>query len=96
MVKHWWGATKDNLPKDSSFTSNYDMIIKGNQRMTEKWGPHCQEVDRRLKDGRMIQEEADKIKGGWTVAGNGGADEPIDKDTHNYEAPGKWWESIEL
>lgn len=40
MVKHWWGATKDNLPVDLSFTSNYDLIAKGNQNMERKWGPH--------------------------------------------------------
>ncbi len=40
MVKHWWGKTKDNLPKDDSFISNYDLIVGGNQNMERKWGKH--------------------------------------------------------
>lgn len=40
MVKHWWGATKDNLPQDENFTSNYNLIAMGNQHMERKWGKH--------------------------------------------------------
>ena len=95
MVKHWWGATKDNLPKDPSFTSNFDMIMKGNQHMERKWGPHCQEVGRRLESGKMTQEEADALKGGWTVGGRGGIDEPLDKDTVLYPDK-KWFQIVDL
>lgn len=40
MVKHWWGGTKDNLPKDENFISNYDLIAGGNQNLERKWGKH--------------------------------------------------------
>lgn len=96
MVKHWWGATKDNLPQTAEFTSNYNMIIKGNERLTEKFGLHCDEVQRRLKDGRMTQEEADEMKGGWSVAGAGGYDEPKDQEKRKYKGKGKWYEIADL
>lgn len=73
IVWHWWGNTKDNMPKEE-FSSGYDLIMKGNQRLTEKWGNHI-----------------DKDPEGWSVNGQGGPLEPYDKDTANYEAPGKWW-----
>lgn len=96
MVRHWWGMTKDNLPQTSEFTSNYNMIIKGNERLTEKWGFHLDEVKRRLADGRMTQEEADKMKGGWSVSGEGGFDEPADQDKRKYKDKGKWYELVDI
>lgn len=96
MVKHWWGGTKDNLPVgDPNFTSNYDLISQGNQHMTRKWGPHIDEVKRQLADGRMTQAEADALKGGWSVSGAGGPDEPFDKDKVSY--PNKlWYQTVDL
>jgi GT2 family glycosyltransferase len=44
MVRHWWGATKDNMPKDANFKSNYDLIAGGNQNMERKWGPHIDKI----------------------------------------------------
>lgn len=92
MVKHWWGATKDNLPNDPQFTSNYDLIAKGNQHMERKWGPHIDEVKRRLADGRMTEAEAQAVGYGWNVAGKGGPAEPLDKDKVLY--PNKQWYQI--
>lgn len=92
MVKHWWGATKDNMPIDSGETTNYNMIVKGNQRMEEKWGFHSDEVKRRLADGRMTEEQAQEIKGGWP---GGGAVTPFDGDKVNYEDD-KWYQIVDL
>jgi len=92
MVKHWWGGTKDNMPKGES---NYNLIAAGNQRLTEKWGNHCQEVERQLADGRMTPEQASEMKGGWSVSGAGGYDEPADKDKVQY-ADKKWFQEINL
>jgi GT2 family glycosyltransferase len=92
MVKHWWGNTKDNLPKDENFISNFDLIAKGNQHMERKWGPHSDEVKRRVADGRMTQEEADALGGGWP---GGGAKEPFDKDTVDYP-DGKFFQEVEI
>lgn len=39
IVWHWWGNTKDNMPKEE-FASGFELIEKGNQRLTEKWGSH--------------------------------------------------------
>lgn len=39
MVLHWWGKTKDNMPKGIGI-SNYDLIAAGNQNMERKWGKH--------------------------------------------------------
>ena len=80
MVKHWWGATKDNMPKEVlNGISNYDLIVGGNQNMERKWGPHC-----------------DKIKDGWSVSGQGGPQEPFDKDQNIYHDKGKWYQIIPL
>lgn len=93
MVRHWWGATKDNLPVgDPSFTSNFDLIAKGNQHMERKWGPHYDEVKRQVADGRMTSERADELKYGWP---GGGPDEPFDKDIVLY--PNKqWFQEVDL
>jgi GT2 family glycosyltransferase len=40
MVWHWWGDTKDNMPKEDGFATNYDLIAGGNQNMERKWGKH--------------------------------------------------------
>jgi GT2 family glycosyltransferase len=104
MVKHWWGATKDNLPNDPAFTSNYDLIAQGNQHMERKWGPHIDEVRRRLAHltnpenthhTKWTQEQAEAVKGGWSVSGTGGPDAPYDKDTVEYP-DGKWFQEVEL
>lgn len=39
MVWHWWGDTKDNMPEGNG-TTNYDLIVGGNQNMERKWGKH--------------------------------------------------------
>ena len=41
MVWHWWGNTKDNMPKGKDGISNYDLIAGGNQNMERKWSQHC-------------------------------------------------------
>lgn len=97
MVKHWWGSTKDNLPKDDpELVSNFDLIYKGNQHMERKWGPHCQELRRRIESGSITEEEADKFKGGWDVAGNGGPVMPLDANEGVYKKIGEWWQSVDL
>ena len=78
MLIHWWGRTKDNLPKGEGFTNNYDLIMAGNKRLTEKWGPHI-----------------DKSPDGWSVAGSGGPDEPLDQATADYKGK-EWFQEIEL
>jgi len=68
MVFHWWGATKDNMPKTADGSiSNYALIDIGNQNMERKWGKHI-----------------DKDPNGWTVGGKGGPDEPFDKEKIKY------------
>lgn len=92
MVRHWWGGTKDNLPVDKNFTSNYDLIAAGNQHMTRKWGPHSDEVKRQLADGRLTVPQAEALGGGWP---GGGPKEPLDKDLVKY--PNKqWYQVVEL
>ena len=93
MVKHWWGNTKDNLPKDMD-TSNFALIQGGNQNMTRKWGEHVDEVKRQLADGRMTQEHADSINGGWAPS-HGGPLEPLDKDMVDYP-DGKFYQIVDL
>jgi len=39
MVWHWWGNTKDNMPKQEG-TTNYNLIAAGNQNLERKWGKH--------------------------------------------------------
>jgi len=97
IVFHWWGKTKDNMPVEEGGYSNanYDLIAKGNQRLTEKWGAHCQEVERQLKDGRMTEEQAKAINNGWSVCGTGGASEPLDKDKVNYKN-NQWYQIMLL
>lgn len=69
IVWHWWGNTKDNMPKlDGEQQSNFDMIMGGVANMRRKWGEHI-----------------DKDPKGWTVAGKGGPDEPFDKDKVDYK-----------
>ena len=69
MVFHWWGNTKDNMPKtEEGGISNYDLIAGGNQNMERKWGKHI-----------------DKDPNGWSVAGAGGPEEPFDCDTIDYK-----------
>jgi GT2 family glycosyltransferase len=80
MVKHWWGATKDNLPQDENFISNYNLIMGGVQNLERKWGPH-------------IDKTPDKT--GWTVSGQGGPEEPFDKDTVLYPN-NKWYQVKDL
>lgn len=91
MVKHWWGATKDNLPTDMNM-SNYALIIGGNQHMERKWGPHSDEVKRRVENGKMTAEEAQELKGGWP---GGGPSEPFDKDSVSYKNR-QWYQTVEL
>lgn len=78
MVWHHWGNTKDNMPTDKDFKSNYDLIAGGNQNLERKWGRHI-----------------DKDKDGWTVAGKGGPEEPLDQETANYKDK-KWYQEVEL
>ena len=69
MVFHWWGNTKDNMPKlEGEQQSNYDLIVGGNQNMERKWGKHI-----------------DKDSNGWSVSGSGGPEEPLDKNKVNYK-----------
>lgn len=81
MVKHWWGGTKDNLPKDENFISNYNLIAAGNQHMTRKWGPHSDEVKRQVESGAITEETAKELGWGWP---GGGPAEPFDKETVSY------------
>jgi len=76
VVWHWWGATKDNMPKEVlGGISNYDLIAGGNQNLERKWGKHI-----------------DKDPDGWSVSGAGGPDEPFDKDQVNYKDKKWWQE----
>jgi len=80
MVFHWWGNTKDNMPKsESNGISNYDLIAGGNQNMERKWGKHI-----------------DKDPQGWSVSGSGGPEKPFDSDTAPYKEQGKWFQETEL
>lgn len=94
MVWHWWGNTKDNMPVNENI-SNFNLIVKGNERLSEKWGFHCDEVKRRLADGRITQEEADKMNNGWSVSGRGGYDTPADLSVVKYKED-KWWVEMPL
>ena len=94
MIFHQWGCTKDNIP-ESIGISNYDLIVGGNQNMVRKWNFHCDEVQRQLKDGRLTEEQAKELNGGWSVAGKGGPEEPLDKDKINYKDK-KWYQEINL
>ena len=80
MGFHWWGMTKDNMPKVSEGgISNYDLIARGNQNMERKWGKHI-----------------DKDPNGWSVCGKGGPTEPFDKDKTIYPENNKWYQIIPL
>jgi len=80
MVWHWWGNTKDNMPKlEGDAESNFNLIVKGNMNMERKWGKHC-----------------DKEEGGWSVSGSGGPQEPLDLDTGVYKDYGKWYQEVDL
>jgi len=80
MVWHWWGNTKDNMPKsEAGGISNYDLIAGGNQNMERKWGKHI-----------------DKDSNGWSVSGQGGPNIPLDNNTSNYETFGKWFQEVNL
>lgn len=92
MVKHWWGATKDNLPQDANFVTNYNLIAQGNKHMERKWGPHSDEVKRQVADGRMTEEQAKALNWGWP---GGGSDEPFDKNEVLYP-DNKWFQIVEL
>jgi len=91
MVWHWWGNTKDNMPVEEGGISNFNLIRAGNQNLTAKWGPHCDEVQRQLKDGRMTEEEAKSFNGGWSVSGKGGLLEPNNQQDRNYKIKGQWF-----
>ncbi len=98
MVFHYWGITKDNMPpakEGEKGISNYDLIAGGNQNLTNKWGFHCDEVQRQLKSGIMTEEQAEELKGGWSVAGAGGSDEPLDQDKKEYKNK-KWFVEVEI
>ena len=94
MIFHWWGKTKDDMPEGIGI-SNYDLIAGGNQNMIRKWNFHCDEVQRQLKDGRLTEEQAKELNRGWSVAGKGGPEEPLDKDKINYKDK-KWYQEIDL
>ena len=75
--------------------SKYDLIKGGTNNLERKWGFHCEEVQRQLKSGKITEEEAKKMNGGWSVSGQGGALEPFDKDKVDYKNK-KWWQEVDF
>ena len=79
MVFHWWGNTKDNMPVLEGQQQSNYELIAGGNQNMER------------KWGPHI----DKVDNGWSVAGAGGPEEPLDKDTANYK-DGKWYQEVEI
>ena len=57
-----------NKADDKENQSKYDLIAQGISMIEQKWGLHCDEVQRQLKDGRLTEEQAKELNGGWSVA----------------------------
>jgi len=69
---HWWGNTKNNMPKEEvaegDVAPNYNLIAKGYERMKEKWG-----------DAREQQEPV-LHPDGWDVNGRSGPKVPLNDE----------------
>lgn len=65
IVWHYWGKTKNNMPKDELGMTNHGLIAAGYKTMHDKWGP--------ARD----QQEPIKYPDGWDVVGRSGPKEPL-------------------